>query len=66
MVELQGSMAGSNQVYAGNDTFRIRKNGETLRIHVAREAVRFRDDYIAMDLDLADLIAAAALVANGI
>ena len=50
------SMAsGSDAVYAGNDTFRIRKTGDgTLRLHINREAVRVRENYYAMDIDLND------------
>jgi hypothetical protein len=65
MVEKVGSMADdSSAVYAGNGTFRIRKTSEgTLRLHIIRKAVRVRDNYYAMDLDLEDLVQAAGMIA---
>jgi hypothetical protein len=65
MVKKVSSMASdSNAVYAGNDVFRIRKTGEgTLRLHIVREAVRVRDEYYAMDLNLEDFVQAAGMIA---
>jgi hypothetical protein len=65
MVEKVKSWAAdSDAVYAGNDNFRIRKTSEgKLRIHVTRNAVRMREDYVAMDLSMEDLVQAAAMVA---
>lgn len=66
MVEKVNSWAqDSGAVYAGNDKFRIRKTAEgTLRIHVARNAVRVRDGYYAMDLNMDDLVQAAGMIAT--
>ena len=65
MVKKMGSMASdSDAVYAGNDRFRIRKTEDgTLRIHIVRDAVRVRDDYYAMDLNLEDFVQAAGMIA---
>ena len=63
MIKKVGSMASdSDAVYAGNDVFRIRKTEDgTLRLHIARGAVRVRPDYYAMDLNLADFVQAAGM-----
>ena len=65
MVKKVGSMASdSDAVYAGNDVFRIRKTADgTLRLHIVRGAVRVRDNYYAMDLNLEDLVQAAGMIA---
>ena len=64
MVKKMGSMADSDAVYAGNDVFRIRKTQDgTLRLHIARGAVRVRPDYYAMDLNLEDFVQAAGMIA---
>jgi hypothetical protein len=59
-------MAGSSAQYAGNEDFRIRKTEDgRIRLHLAKDVVRVRDEYYAVDLNLEDLIAAAIMVANG-
>jgi hypothetical protein len=65
MVKRMSSMASdSDAVYAGNEIFRIRKTEDgTLRLHIVRNAVRVRPDYYAMDLNLADLVQAAGMIA---
>jgi hypothetical protein len=53
------SWAGTNEYYVGNNCFRIRKLGsDRVRLHLRRDIVRVRDEYIAVDPKVEDLIAA--------
>jgi hypothetical protein len=52
MVTVQESMAGSGAKYLGNGTFRMRLSSCGVRVHIDRSAVRERDEYFAIDLDV--------------
>jgi|WetSurMetagenome_2_1015567.scaffolds.fasta_scaffold00469_13 hypothetical protein len=53
------SWAGSNESYVGNNCFRMRKLGDgRIRLHIRRDTVRVRDEYIALDPKVEDLVKA--------
>lgn len=60
------SFAGSNATYSGNDAIRMRRfNEDTVRVHVAKGAVRIRDAYYAFEVPLAVLEAITKAVKKG-
>jgi hypothetical protein len=62
VVPTYNSLAGSDEQYFGTDNFRARKlGGGMVRIHVRQGVIRHRDEYVAMDLPLAEVLKAIAL-----
>ena len=62
-VKEYGSLAGSSGVvYVGTEGFRIRKNGDQLRLHIPIQFVRTRDEYVATDISLKELQVAVGML----
>jgi hypothetical protein len=57
-VQKTKSWAGSSENYVGNNCFRMRVLGDgRVRLHIRRDTVRVRPEYIALDPKVEDLIA---------
>jgi hypothetical protein len=53
------SWAGTSEKYVGNNCFRMRLLGDgRIRLHIRRDTVRVRDEYIALDPKIEDLVKA--------
>lgn len=68
-IEQYDSLAGTDKQYQGNKYFRIRKNGDFVRLHLPKGYLRDRAKYVAIDLslvDFVDAIKAAGLVTAGL
>ncbi len=59
------SYAGTVAAYTGNDRIRMRRlDGDTVRVHVHKKAFRERSEYIAFEVDAAELRAMVRLEAG--
>ena len=55
-VEKVPSWSGSNEAYVGNQCFRMRDVGSRVRLHVRRDLLRVRPEYVAVDIIKEDLV----------